>query len=277
MFESFEPLAVFKSLHLTMTAVATAAAIFLGSPWSPFVTLGIWGVLGVVLFVSLLLFFQHNEKQVPTGTMLDDVRELYETPDLAYEAVHGYRSCGCPKNRCLHGVWDDDSMTQNPALVDQSVARREELVVGDPTSECSSGHSYGSGRIDGRQSRFGFRSDPSPPNSPSADRGQSSGNGVSSTSSSAKSPRQDETTKTPVITFDGATNSDLSQHYLIFDPELDRRENSPYDEFLASYNGYWDVRTPSDTNSTVDERFLSVNSRTTSPRTKGKQLDKTQR
>lgn len=261
-FESFKPLAIFKSLHLTVTAIATAAAIVPGPSWSPFVTAGTWVAFGVVLFFSFWLFFGDNKNQ-PRTSMLGDVGELYETPDLAYEAVYGYRSCGCPKNRCLHGVWNDSTMTQSPALADQSVAGREEVLV-DSTSDRSSGHSIAFRRIDGRQSRFGFRNDPTPPDSPLTSRRPSSSDGTISTSTT-KLRGLNEAIQVPVITFDGATNSDLSQHYLIFDPEFDRRENSPYDEFLASYDGYWDVRISSDTSSTVDQRFLSVHSRMTRP------------
>ncbi|KAK4187561.1 hypothetical protein QBC35DRAFT_452221 [Podospora australis] len=57
----------------------------------------------VIAFAIYMLLAQQRDQAI--------ARELerlsYEPPDNAYDAVHGFCLDGCPRYRCLHGVWPD--------------------------------------------------------------------------------------------------------------------------------------------------------------------------
>ncbi|KAK3985881.1 hypothetical protein QBC44DRAFT_311887 [Cladorrhinum sp. PSN332] len=188
-------LVVLKALNVTLIIAVTAAVL---SP-KPSETLSraLW-LIGLFILATLLFgkSCQHFRNTAKTEAAPAEVKDIYESQDLSYEAVHGYRSCGCPRRRCLHGVWHDavppspsPELSPEPteeASQDSSQSRnqnqRSSSSSDSPDSDLSRGN--------GRKSRFGFRRDVTPPDSPTITNQTSS---RSNTISSISTGRPSET------------------------------------------------------------------------------------
>ncbi|KAK4160715.1 hypothetical protein QBC43DRAFT_292728 [Cladorrhinum sp. PSN259] len=174
-------LEVLKALNLTLVAIVTVV-VFLPRPRGLVLTVP-WltglGILGYFLSVQLYRWLKSTKKAEVVQT---EANYIYESNDLAYEAVHGYRSCGCPRKRCLQGVWNDPispTRSQEPTLEPSEPEEVPQISTQNGSSGSANGSSTpnssrptsdssDSSRGGGLKSRLGFHSDVTPPGTPIA-------------------------------------------------------------------------------------------------------------
>ncbi|KAK4221189.1 hypothetical protein QBC38DRAFT_505097 [Podospora fimiseda] len=164
-------LEVWKALNVTLMVIVSVVVL---SP-RPSEKLFLLLCFIALVIVSSLVFcksYEYFNKNARTEPVPTDTGDIYESPDLSYEAVHRYRTCGCPR-RCFHGLNKDPlPPTSSPS---SEPAEEPQDPPQDQSSSSSSGPSNDSGSElpeSGRRSRFSFR--PNDPSSISSDATDSS-------------------------------------------------------------------------------------------------------